>query len=499
VIPGKVYTPQDILQLFRRGRWFIAGGAILGTAAAIGVAMSLPNQYQSETVVLVIPQRVPENYVQNTVTTRINDRIQSISEQILSRSRLEPIIKEFNLYEKERATMPMDEVIALMREKAKTRVVRGDAFTVSYIGEDPVTVQKVTARLSSLFTEENMRDREVIAESTNQFLQTQLDEARQQLTASEQQVQEFRKKYAGELPDQAQSNLSAIQTAESQIQTLTESINRDRDRRLLLERQLADLQAPEAPPPPPVAGPVPANTPQTPEQALESAEANLRSLLTKLTPAHPDVVQARLTVERLRKDVAAQRPTQTTPDAPAPTPRVTAAEQARRSRITALSAEMDGLTRQLEQKIADEVRLRDTVVTYRRRLEAAPVRQSELTALTRDYDTLQRQYEGLLKKFEDSKVAANMERRQIGEQFRVLDPARVPETPIAPNRKLIAALGLVGGIVIGVALVGFREFLDRTLRTVQDAETALQLPVLAVLSVVDGPATKRRFWQRARA
>ena len=496
MIPGKTYTPEEIVRIVWRGRWIVLACVVVCGLLASAVALYLPNQYRSETLVLVIPQRVPENYVQNTVTTRIEERVQSLREQLLSRSRLEPLIEEFNLYPEARKTEPMEDIIAQMRLNVTTRVVRGDAFTVSFVGDTPELAQKVTERLSSLFTEENMRDREVIAESTNQFLQTQLDAARQQLTDSEKTVQEYRRKFSGELPDQAESNLSAIQNAESQIQTLTESLNRDRERRLLLERQIAESSTPEASAPA-LAVPVAPNQPQTLEQQLDSAESRLREMQTRLTPNHPDVVQARLSVERLQKQVIAQGAARGSTDAAAP--RVSATELARRSRVAALTQELQGLLRIIEQKQADEARFRNNVALYRRRLEAAPLRQSELTALTRDYDTLQRQYQDLLKKFEDSKVAANMERRQIGEQFRVLDPARVPEQPYTPNRKLLAGGGAFAGILLGLALIGLREFLDQTLRSARDVVASLDLPVLAALPVTVEPKPTRAWRIFARS
>jgi polysaccharide chain length determinant protein (PEP-CTERM system associated) len=499
VIPGKTYTPDELAGILWKGRWIVLLCFVLGSAAAAGIAWYLPNQYMSDTLVLIIPQRVPENYVQNTVTTRIEDRITSLREQILARSRLERIIEEFNLYPEARKSLPMEDIIASMKPKVITRVVRGDAFTVSFIGDSPELAQKVTERLSTLFIEENMRDRTVIAESTNQFLRTQLDAALQQLTESERSVEVYRRRYAGELPDQAASNLSAIQNSESQIQSLTESLNRDRDRRLQLERQIAEASTPEAEAAPAPLPQLPraANTPLTPEQELEAADANLRSLQTKLPARHPDIVRARGTVERLRAQVAAQRQAAPGPGNTTPAPRLTATEIARRNRLNALTAELQVLITQIQQKEANEERLRSTAQMYRARLEAAPIRQTELIALTRDYDTLQRQYQDLLKKYEDSKVAANMERRQISEQFRVLDPPRVPEQAYTPNRFLIRAAGAVFGLGLGIALVGLREFLNRSLRTASDVVACLDLPVLAALPMVGDPP-KRGWWWRSR-
>jgi polysaccharide chain length determinant protein (PEP-CTERM system associated) len=462
---------------------------VVCAVAAAMVAKRLPNKYLSETLVLVVPQRVPTEYVRRTVTTRIEDRVLSIREQILSRSRLERIVEELNLYPQLRGQVPMEEIIDDMRVNVNTRVVRDDAFTVSFVAASPIVAQKVTERLAGMFSEENMRDREVQAESTNQFLQTQLDDARQRLAERERVVEEYRKRYAGELPDQVPSNLQAIQNAEIQIQTLTQALNTDRERRLLLERQIADatsLETPLLPGPVPSAGP-PA---PTPAQQLDAAEAALRALEARLTPEHPDVIHARLAVQRL----LAQRSNERTAAGDSGAPRLSAAEAARRNRINELRAQLDAADRQIAQKVEEERRLRGVVATYRARVESATTRQTELVSLTRDYETLQTSYRGLLAKYEESKVAANLERRQIGEQFRILDPASLPERPFTPNRRLIVAAGAAAGLMLGLVIGGLFEFLDKSVRTGQDVSVCCALPVLAALPQI--PTREER--QRAR-
>jgi len=495
VLPGKTYTVHDIGAVLWRGRWKIVLPFVTCLAAAIGIGWRLPDQFRSETLVLVIPQRVPETYVRSTVTSKIEDRVLYIREQILSRSRLERIISEFDLYPELRAKMPMEEIVDEMRSKVVTRVVRGDAFSVSFVAGSPVMAQRVTERLASLFSEENMRDREVLAQNTNQFLQTQLDEARQQLTEREKRLEEYRRKYAGELPDQVPINLQAIQNGELQSQALTESLNRDRERRMFLERQIAEVENGDAIA---VATPATASAPNatpTLEQQLEAAEAGLREMQSRLTAQHPDVITAGLKVQRLRRQVESQqRGTTDTRE----TSR-NATETARQNRMNQLRDELETLNRQIAQKQTDEERLRGTINGYRAKVNAAPTRESELVALNRDYETLQRQYRNLLEKFEDSKVAANLERRQIGEQFRILDPARVPERPFTPNRRLIAGAGAGFGLVLGIALVGWIEFSDRSFRRRADVEHVTSLPVLAAIPSITTPDTGRWWWRGRRA
>src|SRR5215213_4479774 len=191
VIPGKTYSLDELWQIVLRRKWLMVLPALLIGAASAGYVRSLPNKYRSETLVLVVPQRVPESYVKATVTARIEDRLQSISQQIMSRTRLEQIVTDFNLYAKERADKELMEDIV---EKMRTRdigidIIKGDAFRVSYKASDPRTAMRVTERLASLFIDESLRDREVLAEGTSQFLATQLDEARRQLVLTETKIE----------------------------------------------------------------------------------------------------------------------------------------------------------------------------------------------------------------------------------------------------------------------------------------------------------------------
>ena len=232
MLPGKKYTPEDLLAILRRRIWFVlVPFAVLGAAVAVW-ARALPDLYRSETLILVVPQRVPESFVRPTVTGGIEDRLQSIQQQILSRTRLERIIEDFNLYPQLRRAGMMENIVELMRAQIGVHVVRGDAFQVSFIGDDPRLVMKVTDRLASLFIEENLRDRELLAEGTNQFLGAQLDDARGRLIEHEKKLEVYRRQYAGQLPSQLEANLQALQNTQMQLQSLVDAMSRDQERRV---------------------------------------------------------------------------------------------------------------------------------------------------------------------------------------------------------------------------------------------------------------------------
>lgn len=491
MLPGKVFRPEDVLRILRRRAWFLLVPFAVVAAATAAMSRKLPDLYRSETLILVVPQRVPENYVKPTVTSRIEDRLQSISQQILSRTRLERIIQDFNLYAEERKTEIMEDIVEKMRKDITVEVVKGDAFRVSYIGRNPRTVMKVTDRLSSLFIEENLRDRTMLAEGTDQFLEKQLGDARRRLAEHEKQLEEYRKRFAGQLPSQLEANLQVIQGTSSQLQQLNESLNRDRDRHLVVERQLNDLTAIAAAPLPPegdLSG-------GTAAQQLAAAHASLAAMRLKLKPEHPDIKRANRAIAELQKE--ADREATEASVSPEAAPRKgTPTEIARANKLNDLRAELNQLDRQVAFKQAEDKRLRSVVGSYQQRVEAAPTRESEMSALTRDYATLQTMYQGLLEKKEQSKLAANLERQQNGQQFKLLDPARLSEKPFSPNRRLINLVGLFGGIAIGAALIALLEYRDQSFRTEDEVTAALGVDVLAVVPVMQSDAERRKQFRR---
>ena len=471
MLPGKVYKPEDVLQVLKSRIWvLLLPFAMIAAGTAVWVR-HLPDQYRSETVILVVPQRVPESYVRSTVTTRIEDRLQSLVQQILSRTRLERIVKDFDLYAKERETGIMEDVIEQMRRDIGVEVLRGDSFRISYMGDNPRTVMRVTERLASLFIEENLRDREVLAEDTNQFLEAQLEDARRRLLEQEKKVEGYRRAYAGQLPSQLESNLQVLKSGESQMASIADSLDRDRERRLMLERQLADLeQQPEEAPAPPASGVL------SPSQQLAKLKDALQTMQLRLKPDHPDVQRLSRAIRDLEQKIADDGGT--VEDAPSPR------ELTRRKRIDDLRAELEMLDRQMAKKQTDDQHLRDEMKVYQGRVEAAPARESEMTEMNRDYETLQELYKSLLAKKEESKIAANLERRQIGEQFKLLDPARIAEKPFSPNRVRLNMIGMAAGLGISVLLVGLLEYRDRTFKTDEEVARVLSLPVLAVIPLM---------------
>jgi polysaccharide chain length determinant protein (PEP-CTERM system associated) len=499
MLPGKKYTPDDIVRILRHRIWLLLVPLALVSAATAVWVRTLPNVYRADTLILVVPQRVPESYVKSTINTKIEDRLQSLTQQILSRTRLERIIQDFNLYEEERKTRLMEDVVEQMRNDIVPAVVKGDAFRVSYTGREPRTVMKVTDRLASLFIEENLRDREVLAEGTNQFLESQLEEARHRLIEHEEKLEEFRRTHSGQLPSQLPTNLQAITNTEMQIQSVVESLNRDRDRRLIIERTIADMERErDTDDPPPLSASQAIEGGGTVQQQLAVARQALSAMELRLTAEHPDVQRVKRAIRDLEKRAEAEAADAPASTAPTPTRRTPEA-LARSRRVSELKVELEQIDRQLATKQKEETRLRQVAGSYLQRVEMVPARESEMAELTRDYDTLKMMYGKLLEKKEDSKVAANLERRQIGEQFKLLDPARLPERPFSPNRQQLNIFGLMGGLAIGFGLIAFVEYRDTTFRTDDEVASVLGLSVLAVIPVMLSTVERRRNVKRRLA
>lgn len=496
MLPGKQYKPEDYVEILWRRKWLlivpfvlIAGGTGVGT-------QFLQNRYRSEARILIVPQQVPEDFVQSTVTTRLDARLQAISQQIQSRTRLERIIQELNLYERERETMITEDVVELMRRNIGIEIPpdrRGEPgfFNVSFVADNPRMAMQVTERIASQFISESLQDRTVQADQTNQFLETQLEDARRRLLDHERRLQEFKQRYTGQLPSQVQSNLSMMQSTQMQLQNLAAGMARDRDRQLVLDKMISDLLVANAASAQADAAAKAANRPVTAADQLQQANASLRSLLLRLKPDHPDVIRAQRLIKELEAKAKAEELNAPVGTGIAPT-RVTLSNNDQQ-RLSAMQAEHESLERRIAQSRAEEARLQAVVSSYRNRVESAPARESEEVELTRDYTTLQAQYEVLLQRSQQSRIAADLERRQIGEQFKLIDAPRLPERPISPNRVRLNTMGALAGLLLGLGLIALLEYRDTTFRSDEDLTLSLALPVVAVI-----PAMATRHEKKVR-
>lgn len=511
MVPGRQYSFAIVRRLLWKRRWMIALPFIVLSGGGIGLSYSLPNLYQSGTTILLIPQRVPETYVRATVTGRFEERLRTIREQILARPRLEGLIKELDLYPDESQTLLMEQLVENMREQVVITPGREGSFRLTFTHGDPRLAATVADRLAMMFIDENTKDRELQADSTSRFLDAQLEDAKRRLVEQEKKLEAYRRAHSGSLPNQFASNLQMIQAHQQQLVALNEATNRLRDRRLDLERQIAAQQdaiqnAALAPPPVAPAGPAGQAALQAGAlsltQQLDAKRRELEALLLRLTPEHPEVRIARRQIsdleERIKDEAArtAAAASASPAQRAALPPPVNTAMALAQNRLKELQTQQGSLDAQIAHNEEEGARLRGLIQTYQSRIEELPSRESELTEITRDYATLQASYQGLLAKREEAAVAANLERRQIGEQFRVVDPARIPEVPVSPNRTLINAIGAVLGLLFGLGTAVLIELFDSTTRTDVEIGAALGLPTLAMIPIVHTEQERRRRVRR---
>lgn len=513
MLPTQQITPDWLLTVVRRRRWYILVPFVLAAIGGAIYAQSQPNRYRSAALVLVTPPQLPSTMVRPMVTMSLRERLPMLEQEVLSRSRLERIILDFDLYRNERRETTMEDVVARMRRDINVNVARAQArrtdglsFTLTYSSEDPRVAHRVAERLVGLFVDENARQRESIAEGTDQFLAAEVTTARARLEETERRLEAYKRQYGGQLPEQLQANVTALQNVQTQIQALNESIARDRSELLVIQRELTDLTGTSAGTGGDVGDVVDTTPLTTPyDEPLAKARATLAALEERLTADHPDVSRARRTVADLEEKVqAAQLRRPLSPTAvPQPNTRENFAANARRSRIAELRQREQLMSSQIANKQKDIAVRQGQAASYQGRVDAAPAREAELISVVRDYETLKERYNTLLVRSEEAKVAANMERRQVSEQFRIVDPPRVPEQPYSPDRMRLTLLGAASGLGFAVLLVGILEYRDTTFRTDQDLIQALALPVVAVvpnlLTAAERHALRRRRWMLSSA
>lgn len=491
MIPGKQLTSGDLLQMLRRRVWLIVLPPVVTLFVALLYSSRTPNMYESDMLIAIDPQRVPDAFVQSTVTLETDRRLDSISVQVLSRTNLERMILALDLYPVERRFLPMDDVVEKMRDRISVALEfarpssRGNApsaFHVRFTYPDPNIAAQVTQQIGSLFVEQNARERNLLANATNQFLETQLAESRKKLEEQERKLETFRQLHGKALPTQLQSNMQALANAQLQVQGLVEAIARDRDRKQMLERLYREVLAE---PPLPVARQAQSQSdPGAPAggtvaQQLAAARASLSSLELRYKSDHPDVARARRLIADLEKAQAAAPPVDAGTTAPATDSIDAVADAARRERLREMRAEIESLDRQTAFKESAEQRLRGEIAEYQGRIEAVPGLESDWVALTRDYDTEQTAYKALLTKSTAAQVAANLEDQNIGERFRIVDAARVPVHPLPSMRVRYNALGLAVGLLLGLGIAAFLEFKDASFRSDAEVLDVLGMPVLA--------------------
>jgi polysaccharide chain length determinant protein (PEP-CTERM system associated) len=480
---GSALKPDQLVDIALKYRWILIIPFCLAMILGMYFAVILPKIYQSSTLILVQPQRVPENYVQSLVETDIGDRIEGLSNQILSRTNLERIINEFKLFEgPEDKKNNMEYKVNNLRERIDVEVMtdsnrHSDAFTISFKGKNPETVMNVVNSLASNFINENLKMRESAVIGTSVFLEDELTAMRIRLEKVEESLKEYRKTYMGELPEQLESNLRILDRLQDQLAAQQQELSQ-------AKIQLAALQNRSQNRAPTDSGSDNSNynrqhytgQPTT----LGDLYSQLSEMRTRYTERHPDII-------RLKEQIAEIESEREADDTEQQDRLMDRLSPAQRTEIFEINGEVASLG-------ADIRETKKQIQTYRKRVENTPKREQELLSLRRDYQNIQTNYDSLLQRKLESEIAVNMERKQKGEQFKIIDPARLSTTPIEPDMRRLFLTFIALGLGIGGGIIFLIEFLNASFKSPDEVEKELNLPVLGTIPQIIQPSAQR--WRR---
>jgi len=480
---------QDYVEVALRRKWLIILPLVLIFIGGIIYSYRLPSIYRASTLILVQQQRVPPAYIQATVTSLVGERLHTISQQIMSRTRLEKIINELNLYKDLRKSLFMEELIEKMRKDITLEVRGNSSFKLYYFGKDPELAASVCNKLASLFIEENLKVREQQAEGTTEFLDRELIRVKKQLEEQETILRKFKEKHIGALPEQLDANLRSLDRLQLQYQALTNSLENAKERKISLQGQISqfsemnsqiittDVETNGAPDIEIDMG----NSPQ-----LQQLRQALASLETRYTDRHPDVVRIKNRIKKLEAEAGSDGDEEG-PDGTSPLSLDSGFDF-----TETLNIQLQEIDMEIKKLKEGQKEIAARIANYQKRVEEIPKREQELVNIKRNYANTQKNYQSLLDKKLNAQLAANMERAQKGERFKVLDTARIPQKPFRPNRPRIILLALLLGLGVGGGLAFGAEYLDHSFRDIDELEKFTGLPVLAYVPRISTDEELRR-------
>jgi succinoglycan biosynthesis transport protein ExoP len=473
---------------------------LFGWLAIWGASWVIPPIYRSGTLILVEQPSMPKDYVTPNVSDDLQERLQSITQQILSRTRLLQIIDQASLYNGGRNHMTPDEKVERMRKEIEIELVRDarndkiTAFNVYYSARDPHVAQRVTSELTNLFINENVEVRQQQSEDTTQFLESQLETARNTLAEQEGKIREFKGQHVGEMPEQQTSNLQILSGLQSQLQSAEDALITAKQQHIYLQTvidQYHTLQGTAS-----NGGSTPDSLPAI-DKELERLKAQLADLSSRYTDRHPDLRKLKDQIARTEKtrdaliaDLTTKSPTTTEAHNPNPL--------APNSPVMQLQGQLQSNQNEMANRERAIAGLKTSIGEYQSRLNQEPVREQQLADLTRGYDQSKSNYDELLKKKNQSEMATSMERLQQGERFRVLDPPGLPVKPDFPNRLKFCGMGLGVGLMLGLVVAGGFEWMDDRMHSEKEIKDLIPVSIMVeipeVLNLSDEAKSRRNAW-----
>ncbi|HKB98291.1 MAG TPA: Wzz/FepE/Etk N-terminal domain-containing protein [Terriglobales bacterium] len=504
-------TMDDYLAMLRRRLKVILIPALLAPLAGFGVSYAFSPKFTSQATVLVEGQKVPDTLVQSVITADFTQRIQTLSQQVLSPSRLRPVIQslalvksddENKLIEDIQHNMTVEPVITSMstagiagakKKKASAADEPLPGFNVNYTDNEPVRAQKICNAMALLIVDENLRSRAEAAKGTTDFLSRQVEDAKRAIDEQDSKLATFKKQYMGQLPSDVDNNMRMLMSLNTQLDATTQTLARAQQDKAYTESMLAQQTAAWK-------SSQSSTNPQTLEQQLSQLQATLLQLRARYTDDHPDVIKTKSDISEVQKRLKEINAAA----AAAPTASSDKANAAEPPEIRQLRLQIHQYQSVIEQATVDQKRLQNQIGVYQSRTAMSPGVEEQYKLLTRDNDNAQAFYKDLLTKKSSAELGTSMENQQQGEQMHILVGAGLPESPSFPNRPLFAAGGLGTGLAIGFLIAILLEFSDKSIRTEKDAASIMDLPLLISVpwlgedeAEVSGNGNgRRRFWGR---
>lgn len=417
------------------------------------IIAKLPNEYEATTTILVDPQQVPERYVSPAVSSDAGERLNTITQEVLSRTRLQDIITKFELYPELTPKVSQEEIVEQMRDRIRIQVRQGSGpqpstFTIAFRGKTPTVVAAVANELATSFIRWNVNSREQQVEGTQEFLSSELQTAKRNLEEQEDKLRVFKMNHLGETPDQTATNLQAMVALRSTLQANIDSCNRLEQERLLLTRLPQSLT-------PTVGGNADPSLTTRGRLQLEKRqlESDLQHLREQYSEKYPDLLKTKRRLAEVDRQLS-----ELPPDVPDNRENPT-------SEVSATTVRVELIDKELKRLKAEQNRIEAQVLAYQGKLDAAPVREQQMVELTRNYDVSRQHYQTLLDKSFNIEMAASLEQKQKAERFTVLDTARLPEKPVSPKRKLLLVLAALLSAALPCLTVVGKEMLRATVTT----------------------------------
>ena len=496
------FDPQAYLAIVRRRHFHFLIPLFVGWLAVWGASWILPPTYKSTTLILVEQPSMPKDYVTPNISDNLQERLESITQQILSRTNLLHIIEEFRLYTREHAEPTPDEKVERMRKDVEIELVKDarnqvTAFNVSYSSRNPRIAQQVTSEITNLFINENLEVRQQQSEDTTKFLADQLETARKSLDEQEEKIQEFKGRHVGELPTQLGSNLQILSGLQSQLQAEQDALNTAKQQHVYLETLLSQYRTLSDSPKSTDGAPM--GLPAI-DQELAKLRAELTDLEARYTERHPDVRKLKDQIaqtEKIRAQLIADQKAKNTGSVSADTI-ITNPDDPQSASVAQLQSQMKANEIEVANRERSIEALKAKVGEYQSRLNQEPVREQQLADLTRGYDQSKANYDDLLKKKNESAMATSMELLQQGERFRILDPPSLPTKADFPNRLRFCGMGIGVGLALGLIVAGGFEMADDRIYDDKALQSLLPIAVISevpqIASGYDHKRELREMW-----